>query len=168
CSSDRQAVVVGVGPIGRAIARLLRGAGLTVRGVGRSARSGDEDFGHVHGSDELLTVLGEADYVIVAAPLTPSTQGMFDAEAFAAMRPTARFVNVGRGEIVVQQALVDALSAGELAGAALDVFEEEPLPEDSPLWSMPNVVVSPHMSGDAHGWLDVLAQLFVDNFKRWH
>src|SRR5690606_23713191 len=83
--AGKQAVVVGVGPIGRAIARLLRGAGLTVRGVGRSARSGDEDFGHVHGSDELLTVLGEADYVIVAAPLTPSTQGMFDAEAFAAM-----------------------------------------------------------------------------------
>lgn len=167
-AAGKHALVVGVGPIGRSIARLLRGAGLTVSGLGRTARSGDEDFGEVLASGDLLGALPAADYVVVAAPLTEGTRAMFDAKAFAAMRPDARFVNIGRGEIVVQHDLVDALAAGRLAGAALDVFEEEPLPEGSPLWDMPNVVVSPHMSADFVGWRDVLAQVFVDNFRRWH
>lgn len=166
--AGRRALVVGVGPIGRAIAGLLRAAGLTVRGVGRTARTGDQDFGTVLASGDLHEALPDTDYVIVAAPLTPQTRGMFDAAAFAAMRPTARFVNVGRGEIVVHHELVDALVSRRLAGAALDVFEQEPLPDDSPLWDMPNVVVSPHMSADFVGWLDVLAEVFVENFRRWH
>ncbi|MQA03239.1 MAG: D-2-hydroxyacid dehydrogenase [Streptosporangiales bacterium] len=166
--AGKQAVVVGVGPIGRATARLLRAAGLRVRGVGRTARTGDEDFGDVLASSDLLQVLPGADYVVVAAPLTPATRGMFDAAAFDAMQPTARFVNIGRGEIVVQDEMVEALVTERIAGAALDVFEEEPLPADSPLWEMPNVVVSPHMSADFIGWLDVLADVFVDNFTRWH
>lgn len=164
----RSALVVGVGPIGRMIARLLRGVGMTVSGVGRTAREADDDFGAVLPASELRDALPEADYVVVAAPLTDDTRGMFDAAAFAAMRPTARFVNIGRGEIVVQADLVEALRSGGIAAAALDVFEEEPLPADSPLWDMPNVIVSPHMSADFVGWLDVLAEVFVDNFRRWH
>ncbi len=92
---------------------------------------------------------------------------MFDARAFAAMRPGARFVNVGRGELVVTEDLVSALRGGHLSGAALDVFEQEPLPPESPLWTMENVLVSAHMSGDFVGWRNALVDVFADNFARW-
>lgn len=167
-AAGHSALVVGVGPIGRAIGRLLAAAGMQVSAVGRTARTGDPDFGDVLASDDLGEALPTADYVVVVAPLTEQTRGMFDGAAFARMRPTARFINVGRGPLVVQSALVEALREGRIAGAGLDVFEEEPLPDDSPLWSMPNVVVSPHMAADFVGWLDTLARVFVDNFHRWH
>ena len=165
--AGRTALVVGAGPIGRAIARLLRAAGLRVAGVGRRARSGDPDFGDVHAAADLHGRLAWADYVVCAAPLTDATRGMFNAAAFAAMRRTARFVNVGRGAHVVTDDLIAALRDGRIAGAALDVFEAEPLPPDSALWSMPNVMVSPHMSGDFIGWEAALVELFTDNLERW-
>ncbi|WP_127932296.1 D-2-hydroxyacid dehydrogenase [Nonomuraea polychroma] len=163
----RAVLVAGTGPIGRAIARQLRAAGLRVSGAGRTGRSGDPDFGTVYGGGELLAALGEADYIVLAAPLTPQTRGMIDERALRAMKPTARLVNVGRGGLVVQDALVDALRRGRLAGAALDVFEEEPLPDDSPLWDLPGVIVSPHMAGDVHGWRAAQAELFLDNLRRY-
>lgn len=101
------------------------------------------------------------------APLTDSTKGMFDAAAFAAMRPTARLINVGRGELVVTDDLVSALRSGQVAGAALDVLDVEPPPADHPLWDLPGVMITPHNSGDFHGWRDALVELFVDNFERW-
>lgn len=162
-----RAVVVGSGPIGRAIGHLLGAAGMRVSLVGRSRRDGDPDFGVVHASSELPTLLGEADYVVAAAPLTEGTRRMFDAEAFAAMPPEARFVNIGRGQLVDEDALVAALRSGGIAGAALDVFAQEPLPDDHPLWTLDGVVVSPHMAGDVIGWHDDLARLFVENFDRW-
>lgn len=165
--AGKRALVVGTGPIGRSIARLLRAAGLDVAGGGRTARSNDPDFGVVHPTDELIEHLGWADYVVCVAPLTDRTTGMFDAKAFAAMKPTARFINVGRGPQVVTDDLVAALSAGTIAGAALDVFEAEPLPADHVLWSMPNVLVSPHMSADFIGWKSALAEVFTDNLNRW-
>jgi phosphoglycerate dehydrogenase-like enzyme len=165
--AGRTALVVGTGPIGRATGRLLRAAGLRVSGIGRTGRAGDPDLGTVHPFDRLLDHLPEADFVVLAAPLTAQTAGMVDARALAAMRPTARLVNVGRGPLVVTADLVAALRAGRLAGAALDVFDTEPLPADSPLWTIPGVVVSPHMSGDVTGWRDALAELFVANFLRW-
>jgi phosphoglycerate dehydrogenase-like enzyme len=161
------AVVVGTGPIGRAIARVLRAVGLDVRGVGRTARDGDPDFGTVAASGDLARLLPAADYVVLAAPLTERTRGMVGAAELAAMRSTARLINVGRGELVVEADLVDALRAGRLGGAALDVFEREPLPSSSPLWDMPGVLVSPHMSGDTVGWRKDLAELFLDNLRRW-
>jgi phosphoglycerate dehydrogenase-like enzyme len=163
----RRALVVGTGPIGAAIARLLRAVGMDVRGAGRRARDDDPDFGVVHASADLAQHVGWADFVVSVAPLTEATRGLFDRKVFAAMQPSARFVNVGRGELVVEDDLVAALQAGELAGAALDVFETEPLPPESPLWTMPNVLVSAHMSGDTVGWKDDLAELFVANFARW-
>lgn len=163
----KRALVVGTGPIGRSIARMLKAVGMAVSGAGRRARDGDPDFGTVHASAELAQYVGDADYVIAVAPLTEQTKGMFDRGAFAAMKSTARFINVGRGELVVTDDLIDALRAGELAGAALDVFDTEPLPKESSLWSMPGVVVSPHMSGDVSGWKDTLVEVFVDNFERW-
>jgi phosphoglycerate dehydrogenase-like enzyme len=165
--AGRTALVVGTGPIGRATARLLRAVGVRVSGAGRRERSGDPDFGTVHATDGLNAVLGGFDFVIALAPLTEQTNGMFDAAAFAAMRPTARFVNAGRGALVVTADLVAALRAGELAGAALDVFEQEPLDRDSPLWDLPNVLVTPHMSGDFAGWHQALVDVFTDNFHRW-
>jgi phosphoglycerate dehydrogenase-like enzyme len=165
--AGREVLVVGTGPIGRAIARLLRAAGMKVSGSGRTARGGDPDFGTVHASADLVENLPQFDYVVAVAPLTEQTKGLFGARAFAAMKPTARFVNVGRGELVVTGDLIDALRAGEIAGAALDVFETEPLPADNPLWNMENVLLSPHMSGDFIGWRNTLVEVFADNFHRW-
>jgi phosphoglycerate dehydrogenase-like enzyme len=161
------AVIVGVGPVGRATARLLRGVGMRVRGVGRSARGGDPDFGDVSASTDLLRLLPEADYVVLVAPLTEQTRGLVGARELAALRPTARLINVGRGGLVDEAALKAALRAGALAGAALDVFEREPLPSSSPLWDLPGVLISPHMSADAIGWREQLADLFLDNLRRW-
>lgn len=165
--SGRRVLVVGTGPIGRSIARMLRAAGMSVAGVGRRAREGDPDFGDVYASSELSRHLPGADYVVAVAPLTEQTKGMFDAEAFAAMKPGSRFVNVGRGELVVTSDLIGALRDGSLAGAALDVFDTEPLPAENPLWTMENVLISPHMSGDFVGWRNTLVEVFADNFRRW-
>jgi phosphoglycerate dehydrogenase-like enzyme len=162
-----RAVVVGAGPIGRATAVTLAALGLRVRLVGRTRRDGDPDFGRVHSDTELPDLLPEADWVVCAAPLTTRTRGMFDAAAFGRMKPGARFVNVGRGPLVVTDDLVKALLARRIAGAALDVFEEEPLAHDSRLWDVPGLLVSPHMSADTYGWRDALAEQFLDNFERW-
>ncbi|GAA2307896.1 D-2-hydroxyacid dehydrogenase [Actinomadura luteofluorescens] len=162
-----RALVVGTGPIGRAIGRRLSAAGLTVSGAGRTARDADPDLGVVHPMERLGEALAEADYVVLAAPLTPQTRKMIDAAALERMRPSARLVNVGRGGLVAEDDLVEALRAGRIAGAALDVFEDEPLPESSPLWDLPNVIVSPHMSGDVVGWRDELVRLFADNLGRY-
>lgn len=165
---DRQRVlVVGTGSIGRTIGRLLSAAGMAVTGVGRTARAEDPDLGEIHASEQLLSLLPDADYVVVAAPLTDQTRGMLDAAAFLRMKSTARLVNVGRGPIVVEEDLAAALHDKQIAGAALDVFTEEPLPRDNPLWTAPNLIVSPHMSGDFVGWLDALVELFVENLRRW-
>jgi phosphoglycerate dehydrogenase-like enzyme len=166
--AGRWALVVGPGPIGRAIGRSLRdGLGMRAAAVGRTGRAGDDVFETIRGADELHAALAEADYVIDAMPLTPETRGVFDAAAFAAMKSTARFVNVGRGATVVETSLIDALTSGGIAGAALDVFEEEPLPAENPLWGMENVIVCPHMSGDVAGWEADFAAVFYDNVRRY-
>ena len=165
---DRQtALVVGTGSIGREIGRLLSAAGLKITGVGRTAHSADPDLGEIRQSADLLSLLPDTDYVIVAAPLTKQSLGMFDAAALARMKPSARLINIGRGPIVVDKDLAQALKNNQIAGAALDVFSEEPLPPEHPLWGVPNLIISPHMSGDFVGWLDALAELFVENFGRW-
>lgn len=165
--AGRRVLVVGTGPIGRAIARMLRAVGMSVSGMGRRARGDDPDFGDVHASADLLRHLPGYDYVIAVAPLTDQTKGMFGTEAFEAMASHARFVNVGRGELVVTGELVRALRDERIAGAALDVFDVEPLPSDHPLWTMDNVLISPHMSGDFAGWRNTLVEVFAENFQRW-
>jgi phosphoglycerate dehydrogenase-like enzyme len=161
-------VVVGPGPIGRSIGRALRdGLGMRVAAVGRIARAGDDVFDSIRGIDDLHAAVADADYVIDAMPLTPQTGHAFGAPAFGAMKSSARFINIGRGKTVEEAALVDALVSGGIAGAALDVFEEEPLPAESPLWDMENVIVCPHMSGDVTGWEADFAEVFYDNVRRW-
>ncbi|RRQ25764.1 D-2-hydroxyacid dehydrogenase [Rhodococcus sp. Eu-32] len=161
------AMVVGTGAIGREIARILTAVGMKVSGVGRTSRDGDPDFGVVHASSTLAHVVHDVDYLILIAPLTDATRRVVDADVLAAAKPGVRVVNVGRGELLDTTALLDALRSGHVGGAALDVFDTEPLPEDSPLWSAENVVVTPHMSGDAVGWRRRLADLFVANFERY-
>jgi phosphoglycerate dehydrogenase-like enzyme len=161
------ALVVGAGSIGTEVGRLLRAAGLHVRGVARTPRTPDETFEEIVGPDELLRELARADHVVNVLPITDPTRGFFDAAAFAAMRTHAVFVNVGRGATVDEPALVEALERGGIAGAALDVFAEEPLPAGSPLWRMPNVLVSPHRAGDHEGWAGDVVALFVDNLRRF-
>ncbi|MFI1420165.1 D-2-hydroxyacid dehydrogenase [Streptomyces sp. NPDC020731] len=156
-----RAVVVGSGPIGRAIAGTLTALGVRAALVGRTPRAG------VHGPDDLDRLLARADWVIAAAPLTESTRGMFDARRFGVMQPSAHFVNVGRGQLVVEDALAEALRRRWIAGAALDVFDTEPLTPDSPLWHLPDLIVSPHMSGDTAGWRDELGEQFVELFELW-
>jgi phosphoglycerate dehydrogenase-like enzyme len=139
---------------------------MTVSAVGRAPRA-DDLFDRIGGPEDFHAMLGEADVVLDVLPLTPETRHRFDAAAFAAMRPTARFVNVGRGGTVDEAALTDALRRGSIGGAALDVFEEEPLPASSPLWSFPTVIVSPHLCGDFEGWEAEVVALFVDNLGRF-
>ncbi|WP_341395591.1 D-2-hydroxyacid dehydrogenase [Arthrobacter sp. G119Y2] len=157
------ALVVGTGSIGRCTARLLAAVGLRVDGMGRTARSGDGDFGTIHAGTDLTAVAGAYDYVILAAPLTPDTRGMLSREVLAAMKPTAVLINVGRGALANEAALEEALRSGALAGAALDVFETEPLPEHSGLWELENVLITPHLSGDSQNQLPALARQFADN-----
>jgi phosphoglycerate dehydrogenase-like enzyme len=164
---DARMLVVGAGSVGRSIAQVARGVGMRVSGTASRARDDDPDFESVYASDDLLEVLPDADYVVIAAPLTDSTRKLFGPDAFAAMKSTARLVNIGRGPIVDTDALVDALESGGIAGAALDVFEQEPLPEGHPLWDMPNVMMSAHMAGDFIGWERALIDQFADNFRRW-
>jgi phosphoglycerate dehydrogenase-like enzyme len=161
------ALVVGAGSIGTEVGRLLRAAGIHVRGVARTPRPPDGTFDAIAGPEELHAELGGADHVVNVLPITDPTRGVFDAGAFAAMRPHAVFVNIGRGATVDEPALIEALAHGRIAGAALDVFEVEPLPAESPLWRMPNVLVSPHRAGDHEGWQTDVVALFVDNLERF-
>ena len=161
------ALVVGTGGIGRAIARLLRAAGLTVRGAGRRPVAEDPDFGEIVDSAALSDHVGWCDHLILAAPLTAQTCGLVDAAVLAAMKPDAHVVNIARGPMVDEAALLDALTEGRIGGATLDVFDTEPLPPDHPLWDAPNVTITAHMSADVVGWRDELAGQFAANARRW-
>jgi phosphoglycerate dehydrogenase-like enzyme len=157
--------IVGMGAIGGEVARLAAAFEMEVVGLRRRPR-GDEPC-PTWTADELPELLAWADVIVVCAPLTDATRGMFDAAAFATMRQGAWFVNVGRGEVVDEPALIDALARGHLGGAGLDVFTVEPLPDDSPLWSMPNVIITPHSSGITSRSYRRSIDLFVDNFARY-
>jgi phosphoglycerate dehydrogenase-like enzyme len=163
----QSALVIGVGSIGKDIARLLQAVGLNVVGVGRTSRDGEPVFGHVHGFDERLDLLPDADYVILITPLTEQTRDFFGGPELAAMRESGYLINVGRGELLDEQALLRALQNKQIAGAMLDVFREEPLPSASNWWQREDVLVSPHCSGDFHGFNRLVAELFMDNFHRF-
>jgi phosphoglycerate dehydrogenase-like enzyme len=165
--AGRRLLVVGIGPIGRAVARAARALGMEVRGVGRRGRPGDPVFGYVLGIDALLEGLAWADVVVDALPATRATARVFDAASFAAMRDGARFVNVGRGSTVDEAALADALVSGHLAGAALDVYEREPLPQGSPLWALEQVILSPHAGAMVGGWREAVVEVFLENLDRF-
>ncbi|MCP4389524.1 MAG: D-2-hydroxyacid dehydrogenase [Gammaproteobacteria bacterium] len=165
--AGKRALVVGVGSIGRAVGRLLQAAGMKVDAVGRSARDGGADFNRIHAIVDLHTLLPLADYVVLITPLTAETANLFGADEFAAMAKHARFINIGRGALVVEADLLQVLHHGQIAGAALDVFVDEPLPADSPFWSAPNCLISPHMSGDYFEFEAAMADQFMTNWARF-
>jgi phosphoglycerate dehydrogenase-like enzyme len=157
--------IIGMGAIGSEVARLAAAFEMEIVGLRRRPR-GDEPC-TTWPTDDLPRLLAWADAVVTCVPLTDDTRGMIDAGAFAAMRQGAWFVNVGRGEVVDEAALVDALARGHLGGAGLDVFTVEPLPAESPLWSMPNVIITPHSSGITFRSYRRSIDLFLDNFDRY-
>ena len=160
------ATVVGWGPIGQELARLLQALGLNVNAV-RTQAQGLEAGVRMVRFEDIGQVLGESDWLILACPLTPRTRGLVNAQLLQALPAGAQLVNVARGEVVVQNDLIDALRSGHLAGALLDVFEHEPLPADSPLWALPNVIVTPHAAGHSDGNAARVQQMFLDNLARW-
>ena len=163
--------VVGTGSIGRAIAGRARPFGMRVVGVKRTVREDDaawEYADELYATAELRTALSEADFVAVTLPGTPETQHLLDAKAIASMKPGAYFSNVGRGAVVDEAALVEALQSGHLSGAALDVFEVEPLPQESPLWELENVIVSAHTTDVVPELINAAqTDLFCDNLRRY-
>lgn len=164
--TGRTVAILGVGGIGSEVARLARAFEMRVLGMRRNP----VEMEHVElllPPDRLHDLLAEADYIVVACPLSEQTRGMLDAAAFASMRPNAYIVNVARGPIIAESAMLDALRENRIAGAALDVFDEEPLPADSPLWTMPNVIISPHASSISPRTLDRGARMFIDNLRRY-
>ncbi|HWC02960.1 MAG TPA: D-2-hydroxyacid dehydrogenase [Methylomirabilota bacterium] len=161
--------IVGFGHVGRAIARLARSAGLRILAVRRTSSdpSGSPDVDAVYPRAGLGTLLGESDYVALIVPLTSETTGLLGKAEISAMKPGAVLINIGRGQLVDEAALIEALRSGHLGGAALDVFASEPLAAASPLWDLPNVLVTPHSMSTAFGENELLVDLFCDNLRRY-
>ncbi len=173
--------IVGYGSIGRQVAHLLQPFGARVLAAKRNAMQPEdtgytpEDMGDPHGdlalriypTEALKSMLRECDFVVVTAPKTPQTIGLIGAEELAAMKPTAFLVDVSRGEVVDHSALLPALRERKIAGAALDVYPEEPLPGDSPLWKLPNVLLTPHIAGATRHYEERAAALFAENLERY-
>ena len=162
----RTLLIVGLGQTGQAVA--ARGQALGMHVIGTRARPEPMDnLDEVHPADDLPGLWGRADMIVVAVPLLPSTRGMIGAEDFAAMKRSAVLVDVSRGGVIDGAALLEALQEGRIAGAGLDVFAEEPLPEESPFWDLDNIILSPHSSGVYEGWDLNSFDMFIENLKRW-
>jgi D-2-hydroxyacid dehydrogenase (NADP+) len=160
-------LLIGGGAVGTVFAGYARAFGLKVIGVRRSPRKPEDPVDELHLPSELPELLPRADWIVIACPLTKDTRNLIDADAFARMRKGARLINIGRGEVVDEEALIEALSNGRLAGAALDAHRQEPLPPDSPLWDLPNVIISPHNASASSGNEKRCAEMFVANFGHW-
>ncbi|HVB73909.1 MAG TPA: D-2-hydroxyacid dehydrogenase [Ktedonobacteraceae bacterium] len=162
--------IVGVGSIGRQIAKLGHAFGMRVLGMRRSLPADelkDADVDAYYTQERLHDLLGQSDYVVLAVPLTPATEKLIGEAELRAMRANAYLVNIARGRVVDEQALIQALKEGWIAGAGLDVTEEEPLPPDSPLYGMQNVILTPHISGNSIHYEERLAELFAENMRRF-
>jgi phosphoglycerate dehydrogenase-like enzyme len=164
--NGRTIAILGLGKTGQAVAKLAKACGMQVIGV-RAHPSATASVDRVEPIERLHDILCIADYLAVCLPLTPATRGLIDAAAFQALKPGAVLVDVSRGGILRQEALLAALRDGRVAGAVLDVFETEPLPPDNPLWAMENVVITPHCSSVYEGWERRAAEMFCDNLDRW-
>jgi phosphoglycerate dehydrogenase-like enzyme len=162
--------IVGYGDIGRAVATRVKAMGMRVLAVKRSGPllyNVDPLVSRIYKPDALKEMLALCDYVVVAAPLTPETRGMIGDAAFNAMKPEAVVINIGRGPVIDEAAMVRALANGRIKGAALDVFDNEPLPEGHPFYSLPNVLLSPHCADHTPDWMDRAMQFFIDQFERF-
>jgi phosphoglycerate dehydrogenase-like enzyme len=165
--AGKTALVVGVGSLGGGAAHQLKKLGIEVLGVSRHGRP-HPDIDEMATTDRLDEMLARADYVFVATPSTPETRNLFDRDRLMRMKPGAGIVNVGRAAVMDYVALVELLESGHLSGAILDVFDPEPLPDDSPLWSAPNLIVTPHVSADdGDSYVPITLDLFFNNMRRW-
>ena len=162
---EATALIAGVGGIGAATARLLAAFGVAVLATDARRTTAPEGVAELHPPERLDALLPRADFVILTVPHTPATEGFFDRARFRRMRPTAFFINIGRGKTTRLDDLVAALQAGEIAGAALDVYEQEPLPREHVLWTLPNVLMTPHMAGHGPYLDDRRFQIMVDNCR---
>jgi D-2-hydroxyacid dehydrogenase (NADP+) len=160
--------ILGLGVCGTEIARKCKAFGMTVYGINRTKRESDS-VDHFFDPNGLLQVMGEVDYFVIVVPSTPETQNMVNAEAIAAMKPTAFLINLGRGAVVDEEALTIALQTGKIAGAALDVFsvDPNPLPKSSPLWGMKNVIITPRVGGASDIYPDQVLPIFEENLRRF-
>ena len=163
---ESTALIVGVGGIGGETARMCAAFGMRVVGVDARRAEQPQGVAEMHPPEELDELLPRADFVILTVPHTPETEGFMGADRFGRMKPTAFFINIGRGMTTRLDDLVAALEAGQIAGAALDVFEQEPLPADHPLWSAPNVLLTPHVAGYGPYLDDRRRDIVVDNARR--
>jgi phosphoglycerate dehydrogenase-like enzyme len=163
----RTMVIAGLGGIGTETARIAHGIGMRVTATRNSSRQGPDFVSYVGLSHELIDLVREANVVVNTLPLTESTERVFDAEMFRAMKPGSYFVNVGRGRTVDTEALLQALKDGHLAGAGLDVTDPEPLPRSHELWRTPNVIITPHIGGDSDRHMERMYLLFEENLRRF-
>ena len=159
--AQTRALIVGMGSIGKETAALFERLGMHVDGLGRRARDGRP------GIDSLPRLLPDADVAVITAPHTSETEHLFDRAMLARMKPGSLLVNIGRGRIIDEAALVEALAQGRPGGAALDVFDREPLSADSPLWAMENAIITPHVAGFGPRFWEGLVDLFAANLRRW-
>lgn len=160
-------LLVGVGAIGRRTAQVAGALGMRVLGVRSDPSKTVPGIERMYSPQELEKALPEADFVVLTIPLTPDTRGLFGARSFAQMKPSAYLINIGRGGTVDEPALIQALQNGQIAGAGLDVFASEPLPPDSPLWNMPNVIITAHYSGLTPHYDERAMDIFIDNLERY-
>ena len=158
--------VLGMGVIAEALAPRCKALGMSVVGISSVPRA-VAGFDRVYGREDLVTAVRDLDYVVVLTPYSPTTRHMVDAAVLLAMKPTSYLVNLARGGVIDEQALITALNNGQIAGAALDVFSQEPLPEDHPLWSMTNVIVMPHLGGFFEGYADRALPVVEENIRRF-
>ena len=159
-------LIVGMGRIGSRLAHLARAFGIHVIATKRNLATGGEAADEVHAQTDLPDLLPRADIVVLTCPLTPETQGMFNASAFRAMKPTAHLINVARGRVIDEIALIDALEQGRFSAAGLDCTVEEPLPATSPLWGMENVIITPHTAGETRRYENNVIDLLMENLDR--
>lgn len=156
-------LVVGMGRIGSHLARLAKAFGMKVIGIRRDPAQGNNGADSIHAMGELVKLVPQADIVALACALTPETTGLMNAASFAAMKPSAVFVNVARGKVADEAALIETLKAGRIWAAAIDVTAEEPLPQPSPLWAMPNVFITPHTAGETRAYEDNVIDILIEN-----
>lgn len=159
--------LIGLGSIGREVAKRARALGMRVVAVREHPEKGGEGVDAVHGPADLNRMLAEADYVVIAAPITSATQSLFDSARLAHMKPDAYLINVSRGQLVDEGALAEALRQKKIAGAALDVFSVEPLPPDSPLWGLDNLLITPHTAAVTEKLWERHYQLMRENLRRY-
>ncbi len=159
-------LVVGMGRIGAHLAKLAKAFDMKVVGIRRDPKQGTNGADSIHGMAELVKLVPQADIVALTCALTPETTGLMSGAAFSAMKPSSMFVNVARGKVADEGALIETMKAGKIWAAALDVTAEEPLPAASPLWTMPNVFITPHTAGETRAYEDNVLDILMDNLDR--